>query len=307
MLTKRAQVLCEQETTGEGQAETLVVGDAFLVSNPTFTPVIDMNERNPVSASLSPYVSIPGRRSARMTFDVELVGSDQGAGTALYFSDALIGCGADEDLSGTAIYHPAADADALKSVTLALYMDGKIYKMWGARGNFRLLMVHGQPAVISFEFTAADWSVTDGGLLSPTYNAAIAPIFTSASLQIDSYDAIISQVEIDTGNVVSLRPSANASSGHLSAVITGRKPTFSFDPEEVLVASEDFFGNWRAGKPMAFTASFGTGSGYVITVEAPAVQYSEVAMAERDGQSTLDITALLTRDTADDEWKITIT
>ena len=42
-------------------------------------------------------------------------------------------------------------------------------------------------------------------------------------------------------NEVVLRQSANASGGHVNAVVTGRAPSGSFDPEAVLKATEDVF------------------------------------------------------------------
>ncbi|MBW2559971.1 MAG: hypothetical protein JRE40_03835 [Deltaproteobacteria bacterium] len=306
MLTKKCQIAAGIEAV-EGMAEVLEAADVFFAFNPSFTPEIEMHARNPVRSVLSPYPSVPGARSAKMSFDVELVGA-AAAGDAVHYSDILQACGVDETLVAltSATYTPASDS--IPSVTLAMHLDGKIYKLWGARGTVKLVLEDGKPGIFSFEFTGADFSETDGALLSGvTLESTIPPIFADASLTIDSYAAILSKLEIDLGSNVALRKDANSASGHKSAVITGKETTMTLDPENVLVATEDFFGNWRSGKQMAFTAALGATAGNIITITAPKVQYQGVGLADRDGQSTLDITALLAADAGDDEWSIAIT
>ncbi len=306
MLTKRAQVLCEIEAV-EGTAETLEDADAFLAFDPKFDPDIEAHERAPVASALSPFPSVFGKRSARLTFAAELVGPGA-AGDPIHISDVLKACGVSETLVSetSAIYKPASAS--VPSVTLGWYMDGKQHKMWGARGTARLLLEAGKPGIFFFDFLGADFSVVDGALAaSPSYETNLAPTFQGASLTIDSFGALISMLEIDLGNVLALRPDVNTDSGYKSAVITGRKPVFKFDPEEALVSAEDFFGNWRSGKEMAFTTSIGTGAGKVITITAPKVQYQAISPSDREGQAALDIIALLARDSGDDEWQIAIT
>jgi len=306
MLIQRCQVACELEGT-EGAAETLEAADAFLAFNPKFEPAIEPNERDPVRSSLSPHPGVMGKRQAKMTFDVELAGTSA-AGDSVHFADALKACGVSETLvaSTSATYKPASSS--IPSATLAMYLDGKIYKMWGARGTAKLVLEAGKPGIISFEFTGADWSETDGAMLSGvTYNSVMPPVFVSASLTIDSYSAVVSKLELDLGNKVALRPDANSASGHKSAVITNRRPTLSFDPENVLVATEDFLGNWRNGAQMAFSCSIGSAAGNTIGITAPKVQYQSVGLAEREGVSALEVQGLCCLNSGDDEWQIQIT
>jgi len=306
MLSKRCQIAAEIEAS-EGVAETLEAADAFLAFNPKFTPAIDMHKRSPARTSMSPYPSLPGARSAKISFDVELVGTSS-AGNPIHFSDVLRACGVDETLvAGTsATYSPASDA--IPSATIAMYMDGKIYKLWGARGSAKLALDAGKPGIFSFEFTGADFSDVDGNFLAGiSLNSVLPPVFMNAGMTIDAYAATISKVGIDLGNAVALRKDANSVSGHKSAVVSGKDSTISFDPENVLVATEDFMGNWRDGSQMAFATTLGSAAGNTISITAPKVQYQGVTMGERDGVSTLDISGLLTADAGDDEWQIQIT
>ncbi|MDF1592590.1 MAG: phage tail tube protein [Desulfobacterales bacterium] len=305
LLRQRSQVGVEIEAV-EGTAETLVDADVFLAFDPSFEPSIEAHERDPARASLSPMPSVFGKRSGRIKFAAELVGTSA-AGAANMLSDALQACGMGETLVAitSATYAPASSA--IPSVTVGRFVDGKRHQILGARGTLSLLLEVGNPGIFKFDFLGADFTEADAALLTPTYNAVLPPTFQGATLTIDGYAATVSRVEIDFGNQLSLRPDANAASGHKSVIITNRKPTIKFDPEDVLVAAEDFLGNWRSGAQMAFSAVLGSVAGNVITITAPKVQYQSIGETTRDGLAAWDITGLLCMNAGDDEWSIAIT
>ena len=307
MLTQRCQVAFEIEAQ-EGTAETLEGADVIEAFNPKFKPNIEPHKRNPARSDLSPRPSVFGLRSATLGFDVELVGPGA-AGDAIHISDILKCCGIAETLvaSTSATYAPATDS--VPSGTLAMYIDGKIYKGWGARGKPRLVLEAGKPGILSVEFTCADFSEADGALLSSgvSLEDTIAPTFQGASLTINSYAALVNRLEIDFGVKLALRKDANSDSGHKSAVITDREPTLKLDPENILKATHDFLATWRAGTLVALAATLNGGTGNTIAISAPKVQYQDVSMAEREGISVLEINSLLCGDSGDDEWQIQIT
>jgi len=161
-----------------------------------------------------------------------------------------------------------------------------------------------------FVFTAADYVDTDAALLTGvTYGDEVPPAFMAAGLTIDSYAALIGKLEIRSQNKIALRPDMNSTSGHKSAVITGRRPVMTFDPEETLVATYAFYtklrtaGNLTAG--LEFT--IGATAGNIIAVAAGAVQYMKVNPADVNGWRTLGIDCALNRTSGDDEWTITLT
>lgn len=306
MLIRKTQVAVEIEAV-EGTAETLEAADAFLASNVDFQPAIEMTERDPLRSNLSPWASIPGKRQATVTFDVDLVGTGT-AGDSLPFADALKACGVEETLVAdtSATYKPASDS--VPSVTIGVYMDGKIYKTWGARGTFRLDLANGKPGVIHFTFTGADWSEEDGSMLSGvTYNTTMPPVLLSANFSIDSYAALIDSLSLDAGCEVTLISDINKASGFRSALISSRRPAVRFDPENVLAATHDFLGKWKAGSLMALSATLGSDAGNTIAISAPKIQYQEARLADRTGLSIFDLTGLCTVDAGDDEWQIQIT
>jgi len=308
LITERSQIAVEIEAE-EGTAETLEGADVLSpVYAATFEPSIEMHARNPLRATLSQLKSLAGKRSGKASFQIELVGTAS-AGSAVFFADAIKACGVGETLVAetSATYKPASSS--ISSVTVGRYVDGKRNRIWGARGNAKLVLEVGRPGIFTLDFQGADFDDADAALLSDgvVHQSVTPPVLLSASLSIDSYSALIEKVEIDFGNVLSLRPDANAGSGHKSCVITDRKPMLRFDPEAVLVATEDFLGNWRSGAEMAFTATLGSDAGNTIAVTAPKVQYQGLRETVKNGLLVYDVEALLAMSSGDDEWQIAIT
>ncbi|MCE5265673.1 MAG: hypothetical protein LLG97_19365 [Deltaproteobacteria bacterium] len=307
LLVAKTQIAAKAESA-EGSAEVLAGADVFLAENVKFTPSILSNKRKPTAASLSGFAAVPGLRSGQMEFDVELKGSGT-AGTPPALGKLLKTCGFGEaTVAVTSVtYTPASSA--ISSMTLAAYMDGMIKKIWGARGTVSIKLESGKPAYLHFVYTGADFSVTDGAMLSAgvSFETTKPIAFQGGALTVDSYAAVISLLEINIGNKVSLRPDAAATSGHKSAVIAARDPVMTFDPETVLVATYDFYGKLRSGAEGALSAVLTGSAGNICTITAPKVQYVDVKPAEREGFRTLGIDCQLNRNTGDDELSIAFT
>ncbi|HAR97944.1 MAG TPA: hypothetical protein DCS11_03425 [Syntrophus sp. (in: bacteria)] len=307
MIVKRAQLAAKLEGT-EGSAETLAGVDAFLAMNIAFKPDIEMHPRDNVSASLSNFSQVPGARKATMEFDVELKGSGT-AGTEPALGKLLKACGFGETVVPvtSVTYLPASTG--ISSITIAMYDDGVVNKIWGARGTVSLKLEKGKHGLLHFVFTGADFSVTDGAMLSSglAYETTIPQPFLSATLTVDSYAALLGSLDFNMQNEVSLRPDANSGSGHKSAVITGRRPSLSIDPEMVLVATYDFYGKWRSGNQGALTLALTGAAGNICTVTAPKVQYTGVSPADHGGIASLAINCQLNRNAGDDELSIAFT
>jgi hypothetical protein len=307
MIVKRAQLAAKAEVT-EGSAQVLAGVDAFPAQNITFNPAIAMAERPNMSSSLSVWPQIPGSRQATMDFDMELKGSGAVA-TPPALGKLLIGCGfAETIVAATSVtYKPASTG--ITSATLAMYNDGVIYGLFGARGDVSLKLDKGKPGLLHFVFTGADFTVTDGAMLTTgvAYESTVPKPFMAATMTIDSYAALVGSMEFKMNNEISVRDDANASSGHKSVVITGRKPALSIDPEMVLAATYDFFGKWRSGSTGALTLALTGTAGNICTITAPAVQYTGGKMADKSGLRSLGIDCQLNRNAGDDEISIAFT
>ncbi|HBE45741.1 MAG TPA: hypothetical protein DDW17_09970 [Deltaproteobacteria bacterium] len=306
MIEARTQLAAKIEAS-EGVAETLTKTEAFLAANVKFSTDTPMGERPNVSASLSPWASIPGARFAKFEFDVEIKGSGT-KGTAPALGVLLKACGFGETVvAATSVtYKPASTG--VSSITIASYEDGIIKKIWGARGNVNPKFEGNAPGWLHFEFTGADFSVADLAMLSGVSYESTKPIaFLSAAFQIDSYSALIGALEINMNNAVALRKDVNSASGYKSAVITNRKPSMTFDPEMVLVATYDFYGKLRSGNEGSLTLTLGSEAGNICTITAPKVQYTAISDDVKEGLRNLGITCKLNRNAGDDELSIAFT
>lgn len=307
MIVKRAQLAAEVEVN-EGVAETPAGADAFLASNITFNPEIEMTDRENVSASLSRWGAVAGARKAMMEFDIELKGSGA-AGTAPAAGRLLRACGFGENIvSQTSVTYAPASAGVV-SLTIGFYNDGVRYLMQGARGNFSLKLEKGKPGILHFSFTGSDFTVTDTAMLTTgvSYETTAPRPYTGATFTIDSYAAQVGSLEFNMNNEVALREDLTAPSGHRFAVITGRRPTLSIDPQMVTVAAYDFFGKWRSGSEGVLSIALTGQAGNNCAISAPKVQYTGARLDDKSGQRTLGIDCALNRNAGDDEISIVFT
>jgi hypothetical protein len=303
---QRSQLAAKIEAV-EGSKEVLANTDAFLVFDTKNDPTTDMHKRNPHRETLSPLISLAGKRSGKQTFGVEMVGSGV-AGTVPYWGKLLKACGFAETIVGGAsvTYLPASTA--IPSMTLGMYRDGFVNRIWGARGTFKLALEVGKPGIFSFEFQGVDHERVDAALLTGiSYATTIPPLFLGATLTLDSYALVMSKLEITFGNALALRESAAAVSGHVSALITGREPKLTLDPEAVTVATKDFMTMWATNAGVALNCVIGGVPGNIITIAAPKVRIEDLKEGNRKDILTDQISALLAMNAGDDEMSIAIT
>jgi hypothetical protein len=106
-----------------------------------------------------------------------------------------------------------------------------------------------------------------------------------------------------------MRPYPNSLSGFFTAQITRRATKFTFDPEEELAATKDWFNEWLAGTTGSITTGTfpSNGTNYnQFNFTMPKAQYSKVGHAEREGLTTSPIEGvpLLNSDAGDDDWTL---
>ncbi|MCC7202448.1 MAG: hypothetical protein IT393_07305 [Nitrospirae bacterium] len=309
MLTRRAVVAAKIETT-EGTAETLAAGDAnFLVVDPKFDADIPLFKRGVVNGSLSPYNSIPGSQMARLSFKVELRGSGA-AGTAPAIGKLLKACGFGETIvaSTSVTYDPISTG--VQSLTMALYRDGIKKQLRGARGTVKYDGKGGEPGMLDFSFQGVYDGVSDVALLTGSgIETTNLPALLNAAFSIASFQAKISSISIDIANKLAIRSDINKAEGYSSCLITGREPKGSFDPDEELVATHDWYGRFKAGTLGALTFKYDGGAGNICTITAPKLQYAGISEGNREDIATLGVDFLLTRSVAagNDEVKFAFT
>jgi len=306
LIEARSQLAAKVETT-EGEAIALAAADAILARNIKYDPDIEVEELDLQSSSLSPFAGVAGGRKGRITCECELKGSGT-PGTAPEIGPLLRACGFAEDIVGGTSVTYAPASSAIPCLTMAKYVDGKKYLIVGARGNFEIDLKAGKPAIIKFDFLGTSIADTDTSLLSGiTYQATRAKPFQSAAFTINVYAAIVEAINIKTGNALELRPDVNSVQGYLSTVIGKRLMTMNLNPEDVLIATHDFWDDWESGTLVAFTAALTGAAGNITTITAPKVQYGKVGQGSRVGLQTNEIAAVLRRNAGDDEISIAFT
>ncbi|MFH2114309.1 MAG: phage tail tube protein [Spirochaetota bacterium] len=307
LISKKAQIAMKVEGA-EGTAEALTATEAILVNNVVFDPSIEMHPRPAGGASLSPYPDVAGARSARITFDLELKGAGAPAGVAPEAGAALKACGFSETIvaSTSVTYKPASAS--IGSYTIGAYFDGKLYLMAGCRGNVSLEFARaGAPGVFHFDFLGTAMVDSDTAMLAPTFDSTVPIACQGATFTLSSYAAIVESMTFAMNNELFLRPSVNATQGNLSTAITGRRPTLSINPEDVLLATKDWWALWEAGTTGALSMVLGAAAGNICTITAPAVQFSSMKPVNANGILRQNAECLLARSSGDDELSLAFT
>jgi len=200
-------------------------------------------------------------------------------------------------------YDPHSEIASAESITIYFYYDGKLRKALGCRGTFKIAGKAGDYVRITWTFTGLYAGPADEALVSGTYNQAIPPRFLSASFAIDSYAAIIENLALDGGNVVSPRSDVSHATGIREYFISDRKFTGSIDPEDVLNSVKDFESLWAASSRVAFTGAVGTATGNKCLITGPKVAFSGLDDGDRAGQRIKQIPLVFTPNTGNDEIK----
>ena len=253
----------------------------------------------------------PAEKHMEITFDVEVKGSGT-AGVAPRIGDALEACGMAEAIgvvggSSSCAYTPSTTQDV--SVTIYFYElqhtgNARLHKLLGAKGSYAIKADSGKVATRSFKFYAKYTAPTE--VAAPTGMAddnATPPVVESAAFSLNSVTTLVVQsVSLDLGQEVSMREDVSSSGSIKGYRITGRKPKGTFNPEAVLAATHDFYGDWVAATARALSMQIGTVAANKITITAPKLVLEKVDNAARNNIVTHDIPFQLVKNAGNDEY-----
>jgi hypothetical protein len=282
--------------------------DDVLVEEPnSANEGLRMTERPAVRPSLAALQSIYGGRLKTITFAVELKGSGT-AGTPPEIDPLLRACGyAVTNVPVTSdTYKPASSS--LESCTIYDHKDGKREILTGCVGTFTAVCEAGMPVKLNFTMTGHVVVPTDVSLPTPTYDSTLPVPFKSATLTIGGYSAVINALNIDAGNEVAMPPSVNASDGYGTIQIVSRNISGSFDPEDTLVATKDWWGEFVAGTNVAInTGVIGSTAGNKFQITQPACYYNDMSEGDREGIASLEVPYNAIESSGDDELTLAFT
>lgn len=199
------------------------------------------------------------------------------------------------------------DDTASTSLTMRMYIDGAgtYVEGIGMRGTFEIAFVHGDRVVINFTFTGVLNSYTESGS-DPTdysYTAQVPPAWINTGLEMQTstlrtanFDgALFNALTFTLGNEVTVRENTNAAKGYSSAIITGRTPTLTFNPDAVLSSGNyDFWDAFLGGDPVRMRWTVGSTAGNRIDFRVSAAQFTGISDGDRDTVSILDTTTTMT-------------
>jgi len=282
-----------------------VEGDAILVENPNWSNEgLRMNERNSIRGNLGKLQQIFGGRLMSISFDVEIKGSGS-PGVAPEIGTLLRACALGETIVAltSVAYSPVSTGH--ESITLYYYRDGKLIILTGCRGNVNPQLETGPQGKMSFTFTGHVASESDTPMISPAYDNTVPTPVIGAGFSIGGYSAVISSLNFDLSNTLATPPDISSSDGYGEVRITGRDVNGSFDPEDTLIADNDWQNDFELGNTLALdTGLIGSVVGNRYQITMPAVYYRDLSPGDRDGVRTLDVGCGMAESAGDDEFTL---
>lgn len=308
----RRMTLAGKVEAVEGTAETLAAADAnALAYEVKFTPNQAVFARSPIAQDLAAYSAIPGSRSMRATFKMELKGSGA-AGTAPAIGKYLRGCGMSETVSaGVSVTYQRALGTP--SFTLGLYSipaSGNNLRLLlkGARGTWKMAPKIGDPTMLEFDFLGCDITAADIAGITPSgLETTKPPPFLSTAFSMQTFAHKISTFALDYGNKLELRSDMAQASGYFSCLIVDADATFSMDPEKELVVTHDYYNLLKLGTEGAMSVAIGATAGNICTITSAKTQYTKVEPADRNGIGIFNVDGKCNRNAGNDDLVLTFT
>ena len=304
MLARKRVFAAKIETT-VGTPETLAGGDgAFNAYDVMAQAQIEVEDREGQGAFN--YLSgVPGARQGTLSFSTDL-GWDGTATLPTWATVLFPACGLVESAG---VFTPRTEAPGtnVKTATIAVYIDGIRKILAGAVGTFQLIMPTGRMAHIDWTFTGVWQPPTDTPLLSPTYPTAKPLRFASGSITYNGVALKVESATLNIGNEVVMRECPTTAAGFISGLVTNRQPRLTANPESVLVATQDRFGQWLAADEEALAITINGPSDSNISISCPKAQIINVQESDRNRMVVDDVEWSLNKNAANNDQEVSIT
>ena len=303
LLKRIGVLLAKAETTPGTDAAPTGTDGACNFYDVEVQPNIAMVERVG-QGGFGRFASVPGAYGATVTFRTYL--EWDGTATEPFWADVLLpACGW---VKSTNTFTPRSEAPGtnVKTLTFYHYLNGKLRKILGAAGDFVVTLPTGQPAYIDWTFTGVWAGETDASIVSPTYPADTTLRFAEGLAELSDVNLCVSQATINAGNNVILRECPTTAAGYISAIITDRAPTVTLDPESVLVATRDAYGDWIAMAQGTLELDLGGPGNSVLSFDAPKAQITNAQNGDRNMLAIDTLTLLCGKNGATHDQELSI-
>ena len=277
-----------------------VAANAVLTTAPSITVNGEVLEREAVRKTLSPLDPQIGNRSIEISFSVEMKGNSKTSTVANVpeVDPLLRACGFVRTLAtNDRVYLPQSDSS--ESCTIYAYLDQMVYKITGCIGNVSFKTEQGKYGMMDFTFKGLYADLADE---APTgtfaYDTTLPPVLNSAAFNFTYSGGTadttfsVSKFELDMSNeVAELRNMSNTSVGPERFYIASRKPTGSFDPQQVLTGDHNLHNAWAQSTAITtMKMTLGTTSGNKIEFDlGNDTRFNSIAPADDGGMRRFEM------------------
>lgn len=307
MLTTREAIALKIESTYKTESTPDPLTDAILVSELAVSDDnLRMVERNNIKPSIATDQQIYAGTLKKITFTAEMKGSGT-AGTAPEIGQALRACGLSETIvANTSVtYEPASENH--ESATIFYYLDGVLMKLLGARGTCSFTGQTGQYAMLNFEFTGHDGGEVDASYPTLSYDSVLPVPLINVNFQVDGYGAILSSINLDLANTLSIAESMRDTWGFGEIRITKRDINGTIDPEMVVLATKNFIEDFKNNTVLNMaTGVIGNTSGNRWQISTQ-IAFRGISYGEREQIRTNELQFGCIENTGDDELTLAFT
>ena len=281
MDVRKTVLLAKAETTYDTDPTPSGTADAIMAYGVNVKEIFGVEKRNEQWKTLDKLPSVLGERMSEVTFTTPVLGSGS-AGTAPRLAALLKASAHAETLSGgvSATYAPTSANHG--SVTIYVYMDGRLHIMTGCMGTGKLTFGAGKQLVMQWTFQGRYAAPTVASLpATVTYEttAKVPPVCKSCVFTYNTKTSlIVTNVDFDMGNKVIKRPSLNDPNAIVGFEITDRDPKMTLDPEAQFQTSFNFRGDLlTTTRAVSIVASQAAGN--ICTLNVPQFNASKIDYA----------------------------
>ncbi|MGE0658257.1 MAG: hypothetical protein AB7O63_02090 [Reyranellaceae bacterium] len=269
-----------------GNTITIAYGVAAVAA--TAGTTIAATAQAPWSATADAYRGMPVFVSGNPVAPRQSQIADYSAGRVATLVDAFgsaLDTSTDVGIPAHVLYKP--NSSAIPSDSIAVYMDGVVYRFRGCRGTVNLAMTAGGAWTADFQMTGLFESKADAAVPTPTYDGTRPGVWRDSIFSIDRTAVGLSQMALNTGAQTTYPPNPNDAEGFDPPEIVSRAMTCQIDPNAVLVATRDILSDMRAGTSKVIHARLKGGNasrpGARLGVVVPDAFYTGFSPTDRQG------------------------
>jgi hypothetical protein len=303
---RKKAVLAKIETTYGTDSTPVGATDAILLKNVTITPMqAEAKSRDLVRETLGATAQSLVGLHVGLECEVELAGSGT-AGDVPGYGPLLRACALAETINaGTDVeYDPVSSGE--ESVTIYFNIDGSQHKMLGTRGTVAFSFNAGDVPAMRFRFTGMWGDPSAVALPTTVLTGFQKPLHVgntnTPTFTVHAYAAVMRRIEFDLANDVGHRDLV----GSESVQFVDRSGSGSVLIEAPALGTQDFFAVAKAETLAAVQLIHGLTAGNIVQVDAPKVQLLTPAYEDDRGIAMLNMNLVLTPDSGDDEFQLTV-